>query len=70
MMPPPECYQCVHLNLDKETCAAFSNGIPDRILYGIQKNPGITDVLVRESHHSPTPEQTNTLVFKPIDTNI
>ncbi len=69
MMPPPECYQCVHLEPDgsdeSRICAAFPKGIPERILYGIQRNPEVTDVFVRELHHTPTPEQTNDLVFKP-----
>ncbi len=71
MMPPPECYQCVWLQpsdgSDSRRCAAFPKGIPDRILYGIQRNPEVDDDFVRELHHTPTPEQTNDLVFKKLE---
>ncbi len=70
MMAPPECYQCRHFNSgdnEPRTCAAFPKGIPERILYGIQRSPETTDDFVRDLHHEPTPEQTNDLVFESVD---
>lgn len=48
-------------NVARPTCAAFPEGIPDRIMYGTD------DWHIPDPHVEPAPEQTNQVVFEPAD---
>ena len=48
----PICFDCKHFDIEKSTCAAFPNQIPDEILSG------------ENDHSKPLQEQGNKIVFE------
>jgi hypothetical protein len=49
------CISCKHFIKDKNTCPAFSNGIPQEIWNGLN------------DHNEPLPEQDNEIVYEPVN---
>jgi hypothetical protein len=53
----PICFSCKHYDIDKGTCDAFLEEIPDEIYLG------------DNDHSKPLPDQKNDIVFEPHDIN-
>lgn len=50
----PICFKCKHYNVEKGTCKAFANEIPDAIYIG------------DNDHSKPLPNQENNIIFEPL----
>lgn len=51
----PICFRCKHFDIEKSTCKAFEEEIPDEILSG------------ENDHSEPLEDQENDIVFEPTD---
>ncbi len=48
------CYKCKHQNPFRPGCEAFPEGIPN-------------EILLKNEHSKPLPQQTNKIIFEPSD---
>lgn len=53
----PICFRCKHFDIEKSTCKAFEEEIPDEILSG------------ENDHSEPLEDQENDIVFEPAESN-